>query len=97
MTTAHTSAMKIEELAYNLENITRDDSKRTGKTITPNDLPVEDLVKEARYVLSLFIDPDEAHINREAYLGEEGPDQKKWARQQVKQLRAFVKKFGTGA
>lgn len=85
------AALKIDELAYSLGNIAHDD-KRSIDSYTP-----AELVQEARYVLRLFIDPSEGHINSEAYMGDEGPQQRQWAQQQVRQLRAFIKKHKTAA
>lgn len=82
-----TAALKIDELAYSLGNIANDD-KRSIDSYTP-----AELVQEARYVLSLFIDPSEGHINGNAYAGDEGPQQRQWAQQQVRQLRAFIKQY----
>jgi hypothetical protein len=87
----HTDAMKIDELAYTLNNISTDDKK----PIT--DYSAVEIVEEARYVLSLFVDPGQSHINHEALIGDEGEDQRKWAKQQVRQLKAFIKKYGQTA
>jgi hypothetical protein len=83
----YTDAMKIDELAYNLGNISHDDKKQV------TDYSAEEIVSEARYVLGLFINPNEGHINNEALRGDEGPDQRHWARKQVRQLKAFIKKY----
>jgi hypothetical protein len=82
----HAEAMKIEELAYNLGNISHDDKKQI------TDYTVAEIVAEAKYVLGLFVDPNEGHINNEALRGDEGPDQRRWAQKQVRQLKAFIKK-----
>ncbi len=86
--TIHDEAMRIDELAYTLENISTDDRK----PIT--DYSAADIVAEARYVLELFVNPAQGHINSEALAGDEGAEQQRWARQQVRQLRAFIKKYG---
>jgi hypothetical protein len=83
----YTDATKIDELAYNLGNISHDDKKQV------TDYSAEEIVSEARYVLGLFINPNEGHINNEALRGDEGPDQRQWARKQVRQLKAFIKKY----
>ena len=85
--TIHTDAMKIDELAYTLNNISQDDKKPiTAYT-------ADEVVDEAKYVLDLFINPSQGHINHDALIGEEGPDQQKWANKQVRQLRSFIKKY----
>ena len=77
-------ALSIDELAYNLENISQDDKKAV------EDYTDDEILAEARYVLDLFVNPGQGHINGEALRGEEGPDQKKWARSQVGKLQRFI-------
>jgi hypothetical protein len=81
------AALAIDELAYDLENISADDGKQI------EDYTDAEIVKEAEYVLSLFIDPYETHWNAEDLRGENGPEQRVWARGQVRKLKAFIKKF----
>jgi hypothetical protein len=81
------SAMAIDELAYSLDNISTDDK------VAVNSYPDEQIVKEAKYVLDLFVNPNQSHINNEALMGDEGPQQQVWARKQVRQLKAFIKKY----
>jgi hypothetical protein len=81
------AAMSIDELAYTLENIS------TDQRISVELLSDSEIVSEAKYVLDLFVNPSQAHINHEALLGDEGPEQRIWARKQVKQLKAFIKKY----
>ena len=52
-----------------------------------------EIVREARYVLSLFVDPFESHFNAEDYRGENGYDRQKWARGEVRKLKALIKKY----
>jgi hypothetical protein len=80
-------ALKIDELAYDLENISTDDKKKI------EDYTDLEIVHEAEYVLSLFLDPNETHWNREDYMGENGEEQFMWARHQVRKLQAFIKKY----
>jgi len=85
--TIHKDAMKIDELAYTLGNISQDDKKPiTAYT-------ADEVVDEAKYVLNLFINSAYGHINHEALMGDEGADQQKWANRQVRQLRSFIKKY----
>lgn len=80
-------AYGIDELQYNLDNICTDDKKHV------NDYSDAELVAEAKYVLDLFVNPSQGHINNDALRGEEGPDQAKWARSQVGKLRRFIAAF----
>lgn len=83
-----TAALDIEELAYTLRNVAQDDKCEL------HDLKDEIVIKEAKYVLGLFTDPAEGHMNGEDYRGENGAEQKTWAKGQVKELQAFLKKHG---
>ncbi len=85
--TIHTDAIKIDELAYTLNNISTDDKKAIA------DYTKVELIEEAKYVLNLFINSAYGHINHEALMGYEGADQQKWANRQVRQLRSFIKKY----
>ncbi len=79
------SAMEIDELANNLQQISRDDNK------TVNDYTDAEIVHEAKYILSCF--HEDGHLNNEDYIGENGEEQHKWAVDQVRKLNAFIKKF----
>ena len=79
------SAMAIDELANNLQQIARDDNKQI------NDYTDAEIVHEAKYVLSCF--HEDGHLNNEDYTGENGEEQHKWAVGQVRKLNAFIKKF----
>jgi hypothetical protein len=81
------AALKIDELAYDLENISTDDKKKI------EDYTDSEIVHEAEYVLSLFLNPNETHWNREDFLGENGAEQQKWARTEIRKLQAFIKKY----
>lgn len=83
------SALAIGELAYSLENISADD----GKEIS--DYTDSEIVNEAGYVLGLFTNPNETHWNAEDLRGENGEEQQKWARSEVRKLVAFIKKYRT--
>ena len=87
MRTIIKSAMAISELAYDLDNISTDDKKKI------EDYSDEEIVREARHVLSLFTDPNETHWNAEDLRGENGPEQQKWARGEVRMLNAFIRKY----
>ena len=86
-----TAALKIDELAYNLDNISNDDNKAL------EDYTAAEILAEATYVLDLFVNPAQGHINGEALRGQEGPKQTIWARGQVRKLKAFIKRFSNRA
>ena len=83
------SAMQISELAYSLENISTDD-KRDIDSYTD-----QEILDEAGHVLGLFTNPNETHWNAEDLRGENGEEQQKWARAEVRKLVAFIKKYRT--
>lgn len=83
------SAMQISELAYSLENISTDD-KRDIDSYTD-----QEILDEAGYVLGLFTNPNETHWNAEDLRGENGEEQQKWARAEVRKLVAFIKTYRT--
>lgn len=85
MRTIVKSAMAIDELANNLQQISRDDNKPI------NDYTDAEIVHEAKYILSCF--HEDGHLNNEDYIGENGSDQRKWAVSQVRKLNTFIKKF----
>jgi hypothetical protein len=81
------AALNIDELAYDLDNISNDDGK-----------PVEgytqaEIVHEARYVLEKFHNEIGGHWNNYDLRGENGSEQQKWARGEVRKLNAFIKKY----
>jgi hypothetical protein len=80
------AALKIDELAYTLGNIA------TDQRIEIDALPDDEILSEARYVLDLFVNPAQGHINGEALRGEEGPAQRRWAQGQVRKLRGFIQR-----
>jgi len=86
MTVILKAAMAIDELANTLQQIARDDGKNV------EDYTAQEIVHEAKYVLSCF--HEDGHLNNEDYIGENGEEQYKWARGEVKKLNAFIKKFG---
>lgn len=81
------AAQNIDELSYTLDNVCND----TKREIT--DLPDAEIISEAEYVLSCFYEP--GHINGDALSGqvEDGPYDQKWARGEVRKLKALIKKF----
>lgn len=81
------AAMDIDELAYTLDNISNDEK------VAVDSYSDAQIVSEAKYVLDLFINPAQCHINGEALRGDEGPEQKRWAQSQVRKLKSFIKKY----
>jgi hypothetical protein len=79
------SAMSIDELANNLQQISQDDKKEI------NDYTDAQIVHEAKYILSCF--HEAGHLNNEDYIGENGDEFQKSARDQVRKLNAFINKF----
>jgi len=80
------AAMSIDELANNLKQIAQDDKKEV------NQYAASEIVHEAKYILSCFY--EDGHLNNEDLTGENGPEQQKWARAEVRKLNALIKKFG---
>ena len=81
------SALAIDELKNNLENIAQDDKKEIDQYTD------KELVSEAKYVLEMFLDGTNPHWNYEDLQGENGPEQQKWAQGEVRKLKAFIKKY----
>jgi hypothetical protein len=80
------SALAIDELANNLKQIAQDDKKEVTQYTDA------EIVHEAKYILSCF--HEDGHMNNEDLMGDNGPEQQKWARSEVRKLKAFIKKFG---
>jgi hypothetical protein len=81
------AALAIDELAYDLENISADDGKQIG------DYTDAEIVSEAKYVLDQFQEALGGHLNYEDLSGENGEERQEWARGEVRQLKALIKKF----
>lgn len=76
-------ALKIGELQYTLDNISADDGKALAE------YSQAEIVNEAKYVLSCFF--EDGHMNNAWLNGEDGDPAE--AKQQVKQLQKFIKKW----
>lgn len=83
------AAGKIGELAYTLDNISSDDGKEWA------DYTDAEIVNEAEYVLHTFF--EDGHYNGQALSGdlEDGEYDQKWARGEVRKLKALIKKYKT--
>jgi len=82
------AALAIDELSQTLENVCADTHRKV------EDLPDEEIVGEAEYVLSCF--HEAGHINHEALFGApDGPYDRKWALGEVRKLKALIRKYRT--
>ncbi len=77
---------KSSELMYSLENISTDDKCEIS------DYTDEELVHEAKYVLSCFYEG--GHMNNDALIGENEDDacNRAWALREVRALKNVIKK-----
>jgi len=80
------AAMNIRELAYDLENISQDDKKQIS------DYTDAEILHEAKYVLDIY--HESGTVSNDALMGEHGKDEQKSARDDVRKLKALIKKFG---
>ena len=81
------SALAIDELQNDLENIASDDKKEIDQYTDA------EILVEAKYVLEMFLDGTNPHWNNEDFRGLNGPEQQKWAQGEVRKLKAFIKKY----
>jgi len=81
------AAMAIDELRNDLENIANDDKKEIDQYTD------KEILIEAKHVLDMFVNGTNPHWNYEDLQGENGPEQQKWARAEVRKLNALIKKF----
>lgn len=81
------SAMAIDELRNDLENIALDDKKDIDQYTD------KEIVAEAKHVLEMFLDGTNPHWNYEDLQGQNGLEQQKWAQGEVRKLKAFIKKY----
>jgi len=77
-------AFKSEELSISLDNISTDD----GKEI--EDYTRQEIIAEARYVLSCFYEG--GHLNNE-WLNSHIKEYRKEAQREVRALKSFIKKY----
>jgi hypothetical protein len=77
-------AFKSYELWFSMQNISTDDGKEI-KDYTP-----QEIIAEARYVLSCFYEG--GHLNNE-WLNSDIKEDRKNAQQEVRALKAFIKKY----
>jgi hypothetical protein len=77
-------ALKINELAIDLENISTDDKKKI------TDYSIKEIVNEAKYVLSCY---NEGGHSLNEDLESEDVELRKRARKEVKQLEKYIQKY----
>lgn len=87
MTTIYQDITKSSELMNSLENISTDDKCEI------TDYTNEELIHEAKYVLSCFY--ESGHINNFALMGEDEDDMynRAWALDEVSALKKLIKKW----
>lgn len=81
-------AFKSSELQYSLEDVIAVDDK-----IPVDAIPDATIVKEAKYVLGKFTGSSVGFEQEEDYKGNNGPEQKSWARKEVAALKKFLEKY----
>ena len=82
-------AYKSDELKYQIREVIAVDDK-----IEPEDMSDELIISEAQYVLSKFIGGI-GFEQEEEYRGEHGAEQQRWARGNVRAIKAFLKKYAS--
>jgi hypothetical protein len=78
-------ALDIYELHFSLRNISEDDKKEIS------DYSQKEIVNEAIWVLSVF--NEGGTCCNESLIGDNGKEEQLDARKQVRQLKAFIKKY----
>jgi hypothetical protein len=89
MTPMLKDALAIDELNYNLTEIIAVDDR-----CEVQDIPEDTILGEAIYVLDKFTNPMQGFFQHDCLMGKDGADEQRWARKNVKQLKAFIKKYG---
>jgi hypothetical protein len=79
------TALSIDALRRDFENICVDDRKEIS------DYTNDEIVSEAEYVLSTYF--ESGHGNNDALNGEYGSDEERVAKQDVRRLKALIKKY----
>lgn len=82
-------AYKSDELQYQIREVIAVDDK-----IEPEDMSEHLIISEAEYVLSKFIGGT-GFEQEEEYRGEHGAEQQRWARANVRAIKAFLKKYAS--
>jgi hypothetical protein len=82
-------AINIPEFSHVLHNVIGVDDNKT-----PEEYSDRELISEARYILSCF--GERGHLLNDLLNGDDGPEEQKYASQNVKMLRAFIAKHTKG-
>ena len=88
MTPMLKDALAIEELNYNLNEVIAVDDR-----CAVEDIPDDTILGEAIYVLDKFTNPIQGFFHYDCLMGRDGASEQRWARKNVKQLKAFIKKY----
>jgi len=88
MTPMLKDALAIDELSYNLNEIIAVDDR-----CAVEDIPDDTILGEAVYVLDKFTNPMQGFFHHDCLMGRDGADEQRWARKNVKQLKAFIRKY----
>ena len=81
-------ALAIDELNYDLTEIIAVDDRCEVEDITDDTIMIE-----AKYVLEKFTSSVQGFFHHDALMGRDGAEEQAWARKNVKQLKAFIRKY----
>jgi hypothetical protein len=81
-------ALAIDELNYNLNEIIAVDDR-----CEVEEIPDDTILGEAVYVLEKFTSPIQGFFHHDCLMGRDGAEEQRWARKNVKQLKAFIRKY----
>jgi hypothetical protein len=88
MTPMLKDALAIDELNYNLNEIIAVDDR-----CEVEEIPDDTILGEAVYVLEKFTSPIQGFFHHDCLMGRDGAEEQRWARKNVKQLKAFIRKY----
>ena len=89
MTPMLKDALSIDELNYDLTEIIAVDDR-----CAVEEIPDSTILGEAIYVLEKFTSPVQGFFHHDCLMGRDGAEEQRWARNNVKQLKAFIRKYG---
>tara|TARA_R110000824_G_scaffold42220_2_gene124590 strand:- start:657 stop:941 length:285 start_codon:yes stop_codon:yes gene_type:complete len=81
-----TDALNCENLRYSLEEVIGPDDNKE-----PHEYTDDEILAEAEYVLSCYM--EDGHVYNEALSGDYSAEHQKTARQEVRVLKRFIKKY----
>jgi hypothetical protein len=79
-------ALKIPEFSHVLYNVIGVDDNKA-----PEEYTDRELISEAKYILSCF--GERGHLLNDLLNGDDGPEEQRYALQNVKMLRSFIEKY----